>query len=53
MTNDMTQLVSIRSVKIGGGGVGPLAPGYFSIPAPNACKLRFVGVDWRQELDHA
>lgn len=35
------------------GGVGPLPPGYYAIPAPNAYKPRFVGVDWRQELDDA
>lgn len=39
--------------KIGRTGVGPLAPGYFAIPAPNAYRPRFVGVDWRQELDDA
>jgi 2,2-dialkylglycine decarboxylase (pyruvate) len=37
----------------GRGGVGPLAPGYFAIPAPNAYKPRFPGVDWRSELDDA
>jgi 2,2-dialkylglycine decarboxylase (pyruvate) len=39
--------------KIGRTGVGPLAPGYYAIPAPNAYKPRFPGVDWRRELDDA
>ncbi len=39
--------------KIGRTGVGPLAPGYFAIPAPNAYRPRFPGVDWRRELDDA
>jgi aminotransferase class III len=37
--------------KIGRTGVGPPAPGYFAIPAPNAYRPRFVGVDWRHETD--
>jgi 2,2-dialkylglycine decarboxylase (pyruvate) len=39
--------------KIGRTGVGPMPPGYFAIPAPNAYKPRFAGVDWRRELDDA
>lgn len=39
--------------KVGRTGVGPLAPGYFAIPAPNAYRPRFPGVDWRMELDDA
>lgn len=39
--------------KVGRTGVGPLAPGYYAIPAPNAYKPRFPGVDWRRELDDA
>ena len=39
--------------KVGRKGIGPLAPGYFAIPAPNAYRPRFVGVDWRRELDDA
>lgn len=39
--------------KVGRTGVGPLAPGYFAIPAPNAYRPRFAGVDWRRELDDA
>ena len=32
--------------KVGRTGVGPMAPGYFAIPAPNADKPRFAGVTW-------
>ncbi|WP_421999107.1 aspartate aminotransferase family protein [Reyranella sp.] len=39
--------------KVGRTGVGPMAPGYHAIPAPNAYKPRFPGVDWRRELDDA
>jgi 2,2-dialkylglycine decarboxylase (pyruvate) len=39
--------------KVGRSGVGPMAPGYYAIPAPNAYKPRFAGVSWRQELDDA
>ncbi len=39
--------------KVGRQGVGPLAPGYYAIPAPNAFKPRFAGVSWKQELDDA
>jgi 2,2-dialkylglycine decarboxylase (pyruvate) len=39
--------------KIGRTGIGPMPPGYFAIPAPNAYKPRFAGVDWRRELDDA
>lgn len=39
--------------KVGRTGVGPLAPGYYAIPAPNAYKPRFPGVDWRRELEDA
>jgi 2,2-dialkylglycine decarboxylase (pyruvate) len=39
--------------KVGRRGIGPLAPGYFAIPAPNAYRPRFAGVDWRRELDDA
>ncbi len=36
---------------IGRRGHGPLMPGSFAIPAPNAFRPRFPGVSWRQELD--
>jgi 2,2-dialkylglycine decarboxylase (pyruvate) len=39
--------------KVGRTGVGPMAPGYYAIPAPNAYKPRFAGVTWKQELDDA
>ncbi|MEI6201000.1 MAG: aspartate aminotransferase family protein [Enhydrobacter sp.] len=39
--------------KVGRQGVGPMAPGYYAIPAPNAYKPRFAGVSWKQELDDA
>ena len=32
-------------------GYGPLMPGSFAIPAPNAFRPRFPGVTWQQELD--
>jgi 2,2-dialkylglycine decarboxylase (pyruvate) len=32
-------------------GHGPLMPGSFGIPAPNAFRPRFAGVTWEQELD--
>jgi 2,2-dialkylglycine decarboxylase (pyruvate) len=32
-------------------GYGPLMPGSFAIPAPNAYRPRFPGVTWEQELD--
>ncbi|WNJ89832.1 aspartate aminotransferase family protein [Bosea sp. 685] len=49
----VTAGAAAATFKIGRGGVGPLPPGYYAIPAPNAYKPRFVGVDWRQELDDA
>ena len=49
----VTAGAAAATFKIGRGGVGPLAPGYFAIPAPNAYKPRFPGVDWRRELDDA
>lgn len=39
--------------KIGRSGVGPLSPGYYAIPEPNAYNPRFPNVDWRSELDEA
>lgn len=36
---------------IGRRGHGPLMPGSFAIPAPNAFRPRFPGVTWQQELD--
>ena len=37
--------------KAGRRGYGPVMPGSYGIPAPNAYRPRFPGVDWRQELD--
>src|SRR6201995_2737939 len=34
-------------------GVGPVVPGNFAVPAPNAYRPRFAGVSWREELDDA
>jgi 2,2-dialkylglycine decarboxylase (pyruvate) len=36
---------------LGRRGHGPLMPGAFAIPAPNAYRPRFPGVSWQQELD--
>ncbi len=36
---------------VGRRGHGPLMPGAFAIPAPNAFRPRFPGVTWQQELD--
>lgn len=36
---------------VGRRGHGPLMPGSFAIPAPNAFRPRFPGVTWQQELD--
>lgn len=49
----VTAGAAAATFKIGRGGVGPLPQGYYAIPAPNAYKPRFAGVDWRQELDDA
>ena len=32
-------------------GQGPMTPGNYAIPAPNATRPRFPGVTWQQELD--
>ena len=47
----MTGAAAASTYKAGRRGVGPLMPGAFGIPAPNAYRPRFPGVDWRQELD--
>ena len=49
----VTQGSAAATFKIGRTGVGPMPPGYFAIPAPNAYRPRFKGVDWQQELDDA
>jgi 2,2-dialkylglycine decarboxylase (pyruvate) len=47
----MTGAAAAATYKAGRRGVGPLMPGQFGIPAPNAYRPRFRGVSWRQELD--
>ncbi|WP_225771389.1 aspartate aminotransferase family protein [Inquilinus sp. Marseille-Q2685] len=47
----MTGAAAAATYKAGRRGTGPLMPGQFGIPAPNAYRPRFPGVDWRQELD--
>ena len=47
----MTGAAAAATYKAGRRGIGPLSPGSFGIPAPNAYRPRFRGVDWRQELD--
>ena len=47
----MTGGAAAATYKAGRRGIGPLADGSFGIPAPNAYRPRFAGVDWRQELD--
>src|SRR6201981_627915 len=49
----MTGAASSATYKAGRRGYGPMAPGCFAIPAPNAYRPRFPGVDWRTELDDA
>jgi 2,2-dialkylglycine decarboxylase (pyruvate) len=39
--------------KSGRRGYGPMPVGCFAVPAPNAYRPRFPGVDWRTELDDA
>jgi 2,2-dialkylglycine decarboxylase (pyruvate) len=47
----MTGGAASATYKAGRRGIGPLAAGSFGIPAPNAYRPRFAGVNWRQELD--
>src|SRR5690348_16150059 len=47
----MTGAAAAATYKAGRRGTGPLMPGQFGIPAPNAYRPRFPGIDWRQELD--
>lgn len=49
----MTGGAAAATYKAGRRGVGPMMPGSFAIPAPNAYRPRFPGVSWRQELDDA
>jgi len=47
----MTGTASSVTYKSGRRGYGPMAAGCFAIPAPNAYRPRFPGVDWQAELD--
>ena len=47
----MTGAAASATYKAGRRGYGPMAAGCFAIPAPNAYRPRFAGVDWRAELD--
>jgi 2,2-dialkylglycine decarboxylase (pyruvate) len=47
----MTGAAASATYKAGRHGYGPMAAGSFAIPAPNAYRPRFSGVDWQTELD--
>ncbi len=49
----MTGGAAAATYKAGRRGVGPMMPGNFAIPAPNAYRPRFAGVGWREELNDA
>ena len=49
----MTSGAAAATYKAGRRGIGPMMPGNFAIPAPNAYRPRFAGVGWREELDDA
>jgi 2,2-dialkylglycine decarboxylase (pyruvate) len=49
----MTGAAASATYKAGRRGYGPMAVGSFAIPAPNAYRPRFGGVDWQVELDDA
>ena len=49
----MTGAAAGATYKAGRRGIGPMAPGNFAIPAPNAYRPRFAGVSWQAELDDA
>jgi 2,2-dialkylglycine decarboxylase (pyruvate) len=49
----MTGAAASATFKAGRRGYGPMAAGCFAIPAPNAYRPRFAGVDWKTELDDA
>jgi 2,2-dialkylglycine decarboxylase (pyruvate) len=49
----MTSGAAAATYKTGRRGIGPMMPGNFAIPAPNAYRPRFAGVGWREELDDA
>src|SRR3954462_7261609 len=47
----MTGAAGSATYSAGRRGYGPMAAGCFTIPAPNAYRPRFPGVDWQAELD--
>jgi 2,2-dialkylglycine decarboxylase (pyruvate) len=47
----MTGAAASATYKAGRRGYGPMAAGCFAIPAPNAYRPRFPGIDWRTELN--
>jgi len=49
----MTGAAASATYKAGRRGYGPMAAGCFAIPAPNAYRPRFPGIDWQTELDDA
>ena len=49
----MTGGAASAPYKAGRRGYGPMATGCFAIPAPNAYRPGFAGVDWQTELDDA
>src|ERR1700726_2956959 len=49
----MTGGAAAATYKAGRRGYGPAAAGSFAIPAPNAYRPRFSGVDWQTERSEA
>jgi 2,2-dialkylglycine decarboxylase (pyruvate) len=49
----VTAAAAASTFKSGRRGQGPMMPGTYAIPAPNAFRPRFSGVSWQQELDDA
>jgi 2,2-dialkylglycine decarboxylase (pyruvate) len=47
----MTGAAASATYKAGRRGYGPMAAGCFAIPAPNAYRPRFPGIDWQTELN--
>src|SRR3984893_7595523 len=49
----MTGAASSATYKAGRRGYGPMATGCFAIPAPNAYRPRFPGIDWKPDFEDA
>jgi 2,2-dialkylglycine decarboxylase (pyruvate) len=49
----VTAASAAATFKSGRRGQGPMMPGSYAIPAPNAFRPRFAGITWQQELDDA